>query len=138
MLIDIILLFASIEQILYRHSSCVKITHASINAARSLCCTWRSFDFICFQLFCSLIFSKVSLHGQVSFGQSSGEMLSYAFVEPTTFDVFVAEMGSPNPGRLFSLKFSRSSPIRAFLAPHDAILLLYRDGSYSSILALTD
>ena len=65
-----------------------------------------------------------------------GQMLSDVFAEPTNFDVFVAEMGSLNPGRLFSLKFSRSSPIRAYLAPHDAILLLYRDGSSSFILAL--
>ena len=52
----------------------------------------------------------------------------FVFIESSNFDVFVAEIGSPNPGRLFSLKFSRSSPIRAYLAPHDVILLFYRDG----------
>jgi len=50
------------------------------------------------------------------------------FIESYNFDVFVAEIGSPNSGRLFSLRFSRPSPIRAYLAPHDVILLLYRDG----------
>ena len=50
-------------------------------------------------------------------------------IESFNFDVFVAEIGLPNAGRLFSLKFTRSSPIRAYLAPHDVILLLYRDSS---------
>ncbi|CAF2735907.1 unnamed protein product [Rotaria sp. Silwood2] len=49
------------------------------------------------------------------------------FTESNNFDVFVAEIGAPNSGRLFSLKLSRSSPIRAYLAPYDIILLLYRD-----------
>ncbi len=48
-----------------------------------------------------------------------------SFVE--SHEVFVAEIGQPNSGRLFSLKFSRPGPIRAFLAPHDVILLLYKD-----------
>ncbi len=52
----------------------------------------------------------------------------FLFIESYNFDVFVAEIGSPNSGRLFSLRFSRPSPIRAYLAPHDVILLLYRDG----------
>ncbi|CAF3773297.1 unnamed protein product [Rotaria magnacalcarata] len=78
------------QKIYHRHPSCVKITHASINASRSLCCFVTRSE-------------------------------SYAF------DVFVAEIGSSNSGRLFSLKFPRSSSIRAYFAPNDVILLLNRD-----------
>ncbi|CAF3368577.1 unnamed protein product [Rotaria sp. Silwood1] len=78
------------QKIYHRHPSCVKVTHASINATRSLCCfVTRS--------------------------------------ESYNFDVFVAEIGASNSGRLFSLKLSRTNPIRAYLAPYDIILLLYRD-----------
>ncbi|CAF3178993.1 unnamed protein product [Rotaria socialis] len=48
-------------------------------------------------------------------------------VKSYAFDVFVAEIGSSNSGRLFSLKFPRSSSIRAYFAPNDVILLLNRD-----------
>lgn len=55
----------------------------------------------------------------------------FYIVESSNYDVFVAEIGLLNPGRLFSLKFSRPSSIRAYLAPHDAILILYRDSMLS-------
>ncbi|CAF3700955.1 unnamed protein product, partial [Rotaria sordida] len=78
------------QKIYHRHPSCVKITHASINATRSLCC---------------FVTRSESHH----------------------YEVFVAVIGLPNSGRLFSLKLSRSNPIRAYLGPDDIVLLLYRD-----------
>ncbi|UJR27570.1 hypothetical protein I4U23_008851 [Adineta vaga] len=78
------------QKIYYRHSSSVKITHASLNSARTLCCFVTR-------------------------------------TESSTYDAYVAEIGLLNSGRLFSLRFSRPSPIRAYIASHDVILILYRD-----------
>ncbi len=59
-------------------------------------------------------------------------MFSYTcmYLESSRHDVFVAEIGQPSPGRLFSLDFIRPHPIRAYMARDDAILILYKDCEY--------
>ena len=50
--------------------------------------------------------------------------MSY-IVESSEYEVLIAQIGLLNSTRLFAMKFSDPGSIRAYLAPHNTILILY-------------